>query len=121
MTKPEISVLVQEMVQRIKNIEKGVDHMKLSMPEDKKTHIIYADLQKNRYSDGFSLIVKKCELCKMEHIHSGEEGHRSAHCFDKKTGKALPVDGYTLKIDWSNKKNAALREEYETFMASKNK
>lgn len=86
--------------------------MNLIIPSIENEKIMYANIQKNRYSGGYSLIVKKCPNCKMEHVHSGEEGHRSAHCFDRRTGKQLPIGGYTLKVDWSNKKNAALREEY---------
>lgn len=85
-----------------------------------KRRVVYANLQKNKMSSGYSLIVKKCQFCKREHVHSGEEGHRVAHCFDKKTGKSLPVAGYDLRVDWNKPKNAALREEYAAFYAKAN-
>ena len=76
---------------------------------------LYAKIQKNRFSKGYSLIIKKCAYCKMEHIHSGEEGHRVAHCFDKKTGRGIAIEGYFVKVDWDQPKNQALREEYEAY------
>lgn len=79
--------------------------------------IVYANLQKNRFSPGYSLIVKKCKFCKMEHVHSGQEGHRSAHCFNRRTGRPLPISGYIVKVDWSNPKNEALREDYEALFS----
>lgn len=89
--------------------------MNLQIPAPENDQIVYADVQKNRYSGGYSLIVKKCRFCKTEHVHSGEEGHRSAHCFDRRTGRAIPITGYTLKADWSKPKNRKLQEEYMAF------
>ncbi len=80
--------------------------------------ILYADIKKSSYSNRFLLVVMKCPICGMRHNHSGEEGHRSAHCFDKKTGRSLPVGGYTLKVDWDNPKNVEQRAAYEHFLAS---
>lgn len=85
----------------------------VEIPPIKGSQILYADLQKNRFSPGYSLVVKKCAFCKMEHVHSGYEGHRSAHCFNRRTGEKIPIGGYVLKIDWSKPKNAAIRKEYE--------
>jgi hypothetical protein len=75
-----------------------------------------ADLYRSPYSNQVSLVVKKCIYCGMQHNHGVGEGHRVAHCFDKKTGKSLRVGGYTLKIDWRNEKNQSLREEYEMYL-----
>jgi len=83
---------------------------------NENTETLYADLQKNRYSPGYSLIVKRCPYCKMEHIHSGEQGHRAAHCFDKKTGKKIGITGYFVEVDWTKRKNMQQRKEYEDLL-----
>lgn len=88
------------------------------MNENNET--LYADIQESKFSrNNFFLVIKKCPYCKMEHVHSGEQGHRAAHCFDKKTGKKIAVDGYFVEVDWNEQKNIQQRDEYENFLERK--
>lgn len=80
------------------------------------SNVMLADLYRSPYSNKISLVVKKCRYCGMQHNHGVGEGHRVAHCFDKKTGKSLRVGGYSLEIDWSKEANRLLQEEYEIYL-----
>lgn len=101
------------------NKKERVYILSVEIPPIEGSQIVYAELQKNLMSPGYSLIVKKCRFCKTDHVHSGYEGHRSAHCFNRRTGKPLPISGYILKIDWSNPVNQALRKDYLEFLKTK--
>lgn len=43
------------------------------------------------YREGASLIIRNCPFCGQTHHHSGNYGHRLAHCVTNK-----PENGYIL-------------------------
>ena len=49
------------------------------MKEVENQKVILADIHKNQYSKGYSLVTRECPYCGKKHNHGAGEGHRVVH------------------------------------------
>lgn len=86
------------------------------MREVENQKVILADIHKNQYSKGYSLVTRECPYCGKKHNHGAGEGHRVVHCMRKKSEAIRSSGGYVVVIDWSSKSNRELKKEYEAYL-----